>query len=278
MDQQRFFKQLDDAEEKLLARWESWLARAFKTIPLDETERLKRSGSTNVLSRLPPLIETDPATLARLLADHAAEMLAAGRAHGQLLVNDLHRRYRGRKMADLPGFDFEYGDDPRIIPEKAIQAMEARAIVLAGDVDGDLGAAVKKIMVRFLAGESRKETESAIEELLNSSRERAALITTTETTYSYNRGRLASFAENRVDYVRFSAVMDARTSAVCRSRHGLIMRLDDPRLPGNTPPLHGRCRSVLDPLYSAYQGDLITDDRLDWSRVAPLPRGWKAAS
>lgn len=279
MDQQRLFRQLDDAEEQLLARWDSWLDRAFRSIPWNEIDRLQHSGGQNVLSRLPPIIVTDDGSLARLLSDHAVEMFAAGRAHGQLLVDEIHQRYRGRKMADIPGFDFEYGEDPRVIPEKAIRAMEARSVVLAGDVTGDLTAELKKIMVRYLAGsESRKETEQAVEDLLHSNRERASLITTTETTYSYNRGRLAGFAENRVDYVRFSAVMDGRTSQVCRSRHGLIMRMDDPRVPGNTPPLHGRCRSVLDPLYSAYQRELITEDRLDWSNVAPLPKGWKTAA
>ena len=32
---------------------------------------------------------------------------------------------------------------------------------------------------------------------------------------------------------------------MCRERHGLVMRMDDPRLPYNTPPIHVRCRSLL---------------------------------
>ena len=45
--------------------------------------------------------------------------------------------------------------------------------------------------------------------------------------------------------VEFSAIMDDRTTEMCAERHGLVMRLDDPRLPENTPPLHFRCRSLL---------------------------------
>lgn len=310
------FKHLDKAEEALLVRWESWLNAAFRSIPWRELEKLsKASAGPRALGRLPPLLTIEGGTLAQILADHGAEMVAAGLAHGDVLVEELHNKYRNRKMADqifddlpelkpvdlarlvdepegetsetvygirkfaeLPGFDFQYGDDPRVIPEQAISAMQARAIILAGDVDADMGAQVKKALVRFLAGKTRQETEVALEDILKSTRERASLITTTETTYSYNRGRLASFAENRVDYVRFSAVMDGRTSPICRSRHGLIMRLDDPRVSGNTPPLHGRCRSILDPLYSAYQGSFITEDRLNWSDVASLPKGWKSAT
>lgn len=313
MNQEAMFRQLDEAEENVLSRWDTWLKAAFKTIPWRELDRLAGSGSgPKALSRLPPLITTDAGKLANMLAEHGAEMVAAGQAHGYNLVEEIHRRYRGRKLADrivtvefrpqvwngvtepedeitqaiygtrklsdLPGFDFDYAEDPRVIPEKAINAMEARAMVLAGDVDADLIAQVKKALVRYLAGTSRQDTETALNQILKSGRDRASNITTTESTYSYNRGRLASFAENRVDYLQFSAVMDGRTSPICRSRHGLIMRMDDPGVSGNTPPLHGRCRSVLLPIYSAYQGDIITPERLDWSQTAPLPKGWKSAA
>ena len=32
---------------------------------------------------------------------------------------------------------------------------------------------------------------------------------------------------------------------MCIERNGLIMRIDDPRIPENTPPLHPCCRSLL---------------------------------
>ena len=45
--------------------------------------------------------------------------------------------------------------------------------------------------------------------------------------------------------VEFSAIMDDRTTEICSSRHGLVMRLDDARLAENTPPCHVNCRSML---------------------------------
>lgn len=278
MDQQRLYKQLDTAEQKVLSRWDRWIQQTFNSIPWREYERLQRTGGIRALELAPAPITTNPGALGRILSNHAVEMLMAGQAHAQLLVEDLHRKYgKGRKLSDYPGFEFDYKDDPRVIPEKAIKAMEARSVYLAGDVDGSLLTGVKKIMNGFLAGAARPEAEAAVEELLNSTKERAALITTTETTYSYNRGRLAGYRENRVDYVRFSAIRDHRTSPICNSRHGLLMKMDDPGLGANTPPLHGRCRSVLDPVYSAYQPELIVVKNLDWSHVAELPKGWKAA-
>lgn len=277
MDQQRLFKQLDQAESRLLSQWNGWINQAFKTIPWGEYERLQRVGGPKALSQAPSPIITNTGTLARILSNHAVEMLAAGQAHAQLLADDLHKQFKGRKLADYPGFEFNYQDDPRVIPEKAIKAMQARSIALAGDVDGDLLAGVKKIMVKFLAGAPRPEAEQALADLLASNQERATLVTTTETTYSYNRGRLTGFVENRVDFVRFSAIMDGRTSPVCRSRHGLIMKMDNADISSITPPLHARCRSVLDPIYSAYQPELLVEKNLDWSNIAPLPKGWKAA-
>ena len=72
--------------------------------------------------------------------------------------------------------------------------------------------------------------------------------------------------EGFVRGVRFSAILDERTSRMCRMRDGMTFRLEDPRLVGNTPPLHPNCRSVLIP---------VTEfDRPEWStprEVARLP-------
>jgi SPP1 gp7 family putative phage head morphogenesis protein len=115
-------------------------------------------------------------------------------------------------------------------------------------------------------------------ELAQVNYDRGELITTTESTYVYNRGRLAGFYDAEVDYLRFSAVLDGRTSSQCRSRHGLILRMGSAEMSANIPPLHGRCRSILSPLFSRYQAELITPESTDWSKVAPLPKGWKVAA
>ena len=277
--EQAMFRQLDDAETKFLVGFERWLSGYFKKIPWGKIERLKGGFKLSKAKSLDGIIpRPDEAALARLLAEHGKKMVAAGRAHGDRLVRELHRRYGGKKLAEYPEFDFDYLEDPRLVPAKAVEAMEKRALVLAGSVSSDLAAAVKKILISHLVEISREEAESQIAGVLADNRNRGSLIVTTETTYAYNRGRLASFAENRVDYVQFSAVMDSRTSPQCRSRHGLVMAINDPRLPGNTPPLHGRCRSVLVPVYGAYQPELITPERLNWEEVAPLPKGWRTAA
>lgn len=267
------FKQIDKAESRLINNYEKWLNETVKTIPWREYDRLQKVGGIKALAQAPFPVTINTSALAKILTNHAVEMLGAGKAHAKLLTTNLHRQYKKQKLA-YPGFDFDYTDDNRVIPLKAISAMEKRSIYLSGDIDGSLLAEVKKIMTRFLAGASRIESEADLQEVLTSNFKRAQMIATTETTYSYNRGRLIGYKESLVDYVSFSAIMDSRTSPICSSRHGLLMRLDDPELDYNTPPLHGRCRSVLNPVYSAYQPDLIIENNLDWKRTAPLPSGW----
>nr|WP_236588124.1 minor capsid protein [Tumebacillus amylolyticus] len=177
------------------------------------------------------------------------------------------------KLADLPTIDFGTGED--FTPQQAIAILKDRALTLAGVVEADIVAAVKKLCISYLAGTPRPKVEEEIAKIRKFNESRASLITTTETTYAYNRARLVSYKENSVDYVQFSAIMDSRTSQVCSSRHGLVMAMDDPRLGQNTPPLHGRCRSVLMPLYSRYEPKEVTPERLDWGGVTALPKGWK---
>ncbi|WCK54959.1 phage minor head protein [Aneurinibacillus sp. Ricciae_BoGa-3] len=102
-------------------------------------------------------------------------------------------------------------------PHEDIWALEARKLVLAGNWKSDIITKVKQIAIHQLLGMSRKEAEQTISQLLRVNMNRAQLIVTTETTYAYNRGRLSSFHTNDVDYVRFSAVMEARTSPQCRN-------------------------------------------------------------
>ena len=66
--------------------------------------------------------------------------------------------------------------------------------------------------------------------------------------------------------VEFMAITDARTTPICMERDGLVLALDDPRLPANTPPLHYMCRSVLSPVSGLELEDLGGKNYLDKQR------------
>lgn len=71
----------------------------------------------------------------------------------------------------------------------------------------------------------------------------------TEANRIANQTRLAIFNKSGlVKGVEFTAVLDKRTTTICRSRHGTRLSLKNPALPNYTPPLHARCRSYLVPI------------------------------
>ena len=110
-----------------------------------------------------------------------------------------------------------------------------------------------------------KALQEAAPELAAMTRHRLEAIARTEITRADTLGRLVSMkANDDVIGVEFSAIMDDRTTEMCISRHGLVMRLDDPRLPENTPPIHVNCRSMLISLtVYDYPDGLLTSHEFD---------------
>ena len=193
------------------------------------------------------------------------------------------RRYRGRiTLADMPTDeelreileDFmnyeDLGEWESVIPQAAIDWLENYTPTLAGNLSNSVLEGVREVIRNSL------QTGSTLQERMKALRESASefsrmtdarieSIARTEITRADTLGRLSSMKNNDdVIGVEFSAVMDDRTTEMCQSRHGLVMRLDDPRLPENTPPIHPRCRSLLLPctVYE-YPDGLLTSHEFD---------------
>ena len=145
-----------------------------------------------------------------------------------------------------------------VIPEDAMRFLRSYTPELAGVLERDcLDRVSRAIDESMKAGLSVPERTMRVSGVLDDLEQfpahRLAAIARTESLRAYNLGSLSAMARlhNRgrfVEGVEFSAILDGRTTDVCRKRHGLRMRLDDPRLPDNTPPLHPNCRSVLVPI------------------------------
>ena len=173
-------------------------------------------------------------------------------------------KYRGRvKLSDLPE-DSELAEMLRefidmegsevwqeVIPVEAVNWLNEYVPKLAGVFSASVLERVREVIqASMLEGatlqERMKVLRESSEELSRMSDRRIEAMARTEITRADSMGRLVSMKGNEdVIGVEFSAVMDDRTTEICTERNGLIMRLDDPRLPENTPPLHIRCRSLL---------------------------------
>lgn len=159
-------------------------------------------------------------------------------------------------------------------PTQAIMWARRRT-TLQGKWNRDLDGRVTQIIVHGLeTGASNQDVMKALTTVFpRFSKARLENIVRTESMAAYNQGILASYRGNRfIVAVQFNAILDARTTPWCRSRDGMVMKLDDDRLPANTPPLHYQCRSVLTPMDAFDLEDLQNGDpkaNRDWfSHVA----------
>ena len=153
-----------------------------------------------------------------------------------------------------------------LTPEEAMRAFEGRAFWITGIVEDDVLNETKGVLHNaMLTGETLPVTRLKLARVLASLAEtpeiqgsdkkfasRLETIIRTNTMTAYNGGLLAEYREAArdgiVEAVQFSAVMDDRTTEVCRGAHGTILPIGHPDLNAITPPLHHQCRSILTPV------------------------------
>ena len=157
-----------------------------------------------------------------------------------------------------------------IIPEEAVNWINDYVPHLANVFNEDVLNAVRDVTQKSLIEGSTlqeriKALQDAHEELAEMTKHRIEAIARTEITRADSLGRIISAkANDDVIGFEFSAVLDNRTTPYCLERHGLVMRIDDSRLPENTPPLHVHCRSLLNPLtIYDYPDGLLTSHEFD---------------
>ena len=138
-----------------------------------------------------------------------------------------------------------------VIPTDAVKWIEGYTPKLAGVLEKDILEKVRGVVRESMfTGSTLKQRMEALREadpkIRSMGKHRVEAIARTEVTRADSMGRLIDMKSNPdVLGVEFSAVLDDRTTDMCQARHGLVMRMDDPRLPYNTPPIHVRCRSLL---------------------------------
>src|SRR5207247_8843565 len=110
---------------------------------------------------------------------------------------------------------------------------------------------------------------------------RLETILRTNATESFNIGRLVTARNPAIrDFIRgmeYSAVIDSRTTEICRYLDGKVIPLDESELDRLAPPNHFSCRSILVPVTLDMQvnaDDLITPSELGRAEEL-IPPGFK---
>ena len=70
----------------------------------------------------------------------------------------------------------------------------------------------------------------------------------TATSWSFNQGIKQAMIDNDVKEYRYTAILDNRTSEICRGLHGMIFKVKDIEVGVNYPPMHRYCRSSVVPI------------------------------
>jgi len=96
-------------------------------------------------------------------------------------------------------------------------------------------------------------------------------IARTEATRAYNIGNLdEAYHSQAITKYEYIAVLDERTTEICRTRNGLIIDANDISMVAqNTPPLHVNCRSMLSGI-TVYEDSPPPANRQEWENL-PSP-------
>ena len=215
-----------------------------------------------------------PEKFTKILKSGLREALAYGYWLQWLYLYELRgKKYRGKitlaegdSVKDSVQDFMTNGEWNEIIPKNAVDWINGYVPKLSGNFSSDILEKTRDVIKNSLQeGTTLQEREKELQKVLDVSKSRIESIARTEITRAHNLGSLTAMKANEdVIGVEFSAVLDNRTTIMCQERHGLRMRLDDPRIPENTPPLHVRCRSMLLALtIYDYPDGLLTSHEFD---------------
>lgn len=159
----------------------------------------------------------------------------------------------------------EFAQAPNYVPTDAVKFMRAKAVEVSGANYAEIEREIKRVMQTSIAGglttqETIKRLRDTLKPWIGDPNldpdvvrpHRLENIARTEATAAVNRGRLVMARDKEIadamQGMRYSAIIDTRTTQICQFLDGKTFRLDDPELDRLTPPNHFQCRSLLVPV------------------------------
>mgnify|MGYP002626313629 CR=1 FL=1 len=241
------------------------LTGGLKEIAEDWLKKFLRQAEKEIPSGYVSEIAEMPKKFTQTLQEKLREALAQGYWLSHVYVQEVRASVRGKSyrgkvtLSDIPDddalreglqsfFHMEKSSSwDAVIPVEAVNFLDGYIPKLAGNLRESVLEKTRDVLRKsMLDGSTLQERMKALREssteLSRMTDRRIEAIARTEITRADTYGRLISMKkDDDVIGVEFSAILDDRTTDICESRNGLIMRLDDPRLPENTPPCHVNC-------------------------------------
>ena len=220
----------------------------------DELDRMVRAdladGQLDVVQNLNNL------PYAEALVPDVNAMLLAGYGYGRAsIAQELSSQFTDKTKVR------KFETDVNYIPQDAVNYLNTKAVTVAGTIDARITANVKNVLLSAIkTGMAQAEIIQALDAVfdpyLGAPEKTASQLETivrTNMTDAFNQGRLiqARAAEDigvPLTGYQYSAILDARTTDVCKLLDDKFFRADDPDVDRLAPPRHFNCRSVLVPL------------------------------
>lgn len=238
---------LDTSERRALPA----LRRAAKAISSDLIGQVRDRG---ILRRFKPELvnEIQP----RFLKD----LKMVFRNHFKDLFNGAVKGAKAEIYKDVKKFASE---DDTMLPEDFLRILEAESFKVTGDYSTEITKRARNIIMQGIKdGVAESQIVTLLRDELDSYTETwLSTVIRTKTTEIYNDARKSFWdsdpiAKQVIEAYQFSAILDDRTTDVCRELDGQIFDKGD-FLDKITPPLHFNCRSLLVPVtrFEPYKDD-----------------------
>lgn len=105
----------------------------------------------------------------------------------------------------------------------------------------------REITNSLIRGDSLQQTSRAISKRVGVSISDATRLTQTETAAVITSSDKKMYIDFGVEYYRYQATLDDRTSATCQDLDGTVYKVEEMLSGLNAPPMHPRCRSTTVP-------------------------------
>lgn len=158
------------------------------------------------------------------------------------------------KKEMFPNLDKKLAMSEDLLPEEFLSIVEAEAFKLVGDYSVNITNKMRNKLIQGIKnGLNERDLMKDLKEIGTEETERwLETVIRTKATEMFNRARKSywdndELAKQIVEAYQFSAVLDDRTSEVCRFLDGKVFDKGE-FITRATPPLHFNCRSILVPV------------------------------
>jgi len=102
----------------------------------------------------------------------------------------------------------------------------------------------KLLSSSMLSGQGVMKTSRILRDRMDVGFFDAKRLVATETNYMHGQGELQSYVDDGIEQYEYVAILDSRTSDICKRLDGEIVNLEDAQVGENYPPMHPFCRST----------------------------------